>query len=150
MGFEDEIKMTKPFESELKKAMINVIYTGNFFSDRTSKVLKEFGINDQHFNILRILKGKYPKPACPTEIREVLIDKRGDLTRLLDKLDKMDLIIRQTNELNRRMVDVVISQKGIALIKKMTSKLKRVVDDKESLTEKEATVLNRLLDKFRG
>lgn len=150
MRFEDEIKMTKPFESEFKKAMINVVYTGNFFSDKTATALKEFGINDQHFNILRILKGKYPQPTCPTEIKEVLINKRGDLTRLLDKLDKLKLIVRQTNQFNRRMVDVIISKKGLNLLDEIALKLTKFDSNKKTLTEKEAVELNRLLDKFRG
>ena len=115
MKLEDEIKQSK-FQDEWQKALLNILYTGNWLTDNFMNIAKKFGINDQHYNVLRILRGKHPKCACPSEIKEVLINKRGDLTRLLDKLVNMDLVDRNVNANNRRMVDLIITEKGLNLL----------------------------------
>ena len=150
MKLEDEIKQTKPFSDEGKKAIVNILYTANAIADRLTVVLKPYNINDQHFNVLRILKGKYPEPVCPGDIKEVLINKRGDLTRLLDKLEKKGWVNRETNATNRRMVDVVITKEGLEMIHKMSEEVGVASEFSDNLTEEEAFQLNRLLDKLRN
>jgi len=80
----------------------------------------------------------------------MLLNKRGDLTRLLDKLCKMELIDRQTNPRNRRMVNVSLSAKGSDALKLMDEKLENYTHLRKNLTSKEAKQLNVLLDKLRG
>jgi len=146
---EDEIKMNKPFPDEFRKAIVNVMYTGMVFSEKTREILKEFEINEQHYNILRILRGKNPGVTCPGEIKNVLINKRGDLTRLLDKLDKMNLIARQSNEINRRMVDISINDNGLKLLDRIVAKMEKLDQRKKVISQEEARELNRILDKLR-
>ena len=150
MKFEEEIKQTKPFKSNLTKTLLNVVYTGSYLQGMTNCNLKEFDINDQHYNILRILKGVYPNAVCPGHIKEVLLNKRGDLTRLLDKLEKMNYIIRNLNPGNRRMIEVRITKEGIKLLERISMKPSAEDAVKERLTEKEAVLLSDLLDKIRG
>ncbi len=150
MRLEQEIKQVKPFVNEFVKATVNVMYTGNYVQDFTAKNLKEFDINDQHYNILRILKGRYPHSLCPGEIKEVLINKRGDLTRLIDKLVKKGLVNRDVNSQNRRMMDITINKDGLKLLELVNRKLHKSSKFSANLTEKEAKQLNTLLDKFRG
>lgn len=150
MRFEDEIKQTKPFKNNLTKALLNVIYTGNYLQDITSCNLKEFDINGQHYNILRILKGVYPNSVCPGHIKEILLDKRGDLTRLLDKLEKMKYITRNLNPGNRRMIEVRITKEGLKLLEAISNKPDKEDVLKGKLTDKEAVLLSDLLDKIRG
>lgn len=150
MKFEDEIKQTKPFKSNLTKALLNVVFTGNYLQDLTNCNLKEFGINNQHYNILRILKGVYPDSVCPGHIKEVIINKRGDLTRLLDKLEKMKFISRNLNPGNRRMMEVRITKDGLALLERISKKPSKEDIVKGRISDKEVAVLNELLDKIRG
>ncbi len=150
MKLEDEIKQKKPFVSEMNKAIVNVIYTGNFFMDDTVRKVKEFDINDQHYNVLRILRGAYPHSLCPGEIKQVLLNKRGDLTRLIDKLVKLGYVNRDVNSQNRRMVDISINKAGLKLLETISKKNAAENKFDNNLTIKEAKQLNTLLDKLRG
>lgn len=150
MRLEDEIKQRKPFTSELNKAVVNVVFTSNFFMDDMVQNLKEFNINDQHYNVLRILRGAYPHSLCPGEIKQVLLNKRGDLTRLIDKLVKLGYANRDINSQNRRMVDISISKSGLKLLEKINKKFSINNKFDNNLTVKEAKQLNTLLDKLRG
>ncbi|MFY0650948.1 MAG: MarR family transcriptional regulator [Cyclobacteriaceae bacterium] len=148
MKLEDEIKQSK-FKDEWQKALLNIQYTSNWLVDGFQSIARKYAINDQHYNILRILRGKHPGCACPGEIKEVLINKRGDLTRLLDKLVKMDLVDRNINEHNRRMVDLKITQSGLNLLTDMDGDITDLENLKAKISEDEAKTLNKLLDKLR-
>jgi DNA-binding MarR family transcriptional regulator len=94
---EEELKQRKPFINERSKLIVNTIYTGLWFNGMLLDTLKKFNINDQHYNILRILRGRHPEPALTMEIKEVLVNKRGDLTRQLEKLVNLGFIEREIN-----------------------------------------------------
>ena len=149
MKLENEIKQ-KSFINEWSKALVNVAYTGNWLTDNMLSVLKPFDINDQHYNILRILRGRHPGVASPGEVKDVLVNKRGDLTRLLDKLVKKEMVERWSNEENRRMVNLKITQKGLDLIDEIDAHTTIMEHVKGNLTSEEASQLSDLLDKMRG
>lgn len=149
MEFSKEINQTKPFRSEAIKAMLNVIYTANKFQTKSVSLLKPYKINDQHYNILRILKGKKGKSASPGEIKSVLVDSRGDLTRLIDKLVKMELVDRCSNNKDRRGVDLLITAKGLALLTTIEKEFDANQVYDFAINEAEAKQLNILLDKIR-
>ena len=150
MKFEDEIKQVTPFPTEQQKAIVNLMYTGNILVDRSIKILKPFNINEQHYNILRILKGRHPEAMGPGESKEGLLNKRRDLTRLLDKLDKMGVVVRGTNPENRRMINILLNNKGVKLLDKIKAQMEVLRIHEKSITEKEAKQLNTILDKIRG
>lgn len=149
MKFEEEIKQTS-FKNPREKAIINILYTGNWLRDRSEGVLKPKGINEQHFNILRILRGRYPSTICPSEIKEVLINKRGDLTRLLDKLVAMGLVGRDINPDNRRMINLKITDAGLNLLLQLDPLFEELSRKNNALTPEESEQLSNLLDKMRG
>lgn len=148
MKLENEIKQSK-FQDEWQKVLLNILYTGNWLTDNFVGIAKKHGINDQHYNVLRILRGKHPKCACPGEIKKVLINKRGDLTRLIDKLVKLQLVDRNLNPENRRMVDLLITQKGMDLLSDMDPDVNQIENFKSKISEAEAKSLNEILDKIR-
>lgn len=148
MNINEAIKQKK-FANEWEKALVNLHFTSNELNDRLLKILKPYSINDQHYNILRILNGRYPEVACPGDIKAVLLNKRGDLTRLLDKLNKLNYVERATNPNNRRMVDLKITTAGIALLKKLNAEINTTYTLKNNLTKEEAMQLSLLLDKMR-
>ena len=149
MKFEEEIKQSK-FEDEWQKALLNIQYTGNWLGDSLMKIAKKYDINDQHYNILRILRGKHPNCMCPGDIKSVLLNKRGDLTRLLDKLTKMELIERNINPENRRMVNVAITPRGLNLLEKMNPEVQDIENLRANISREEANLLSEILDKLRG
>ena len=144
------IKQRKPFDDEWTRAIVNIVYTGYWLQDQQGGLLKEYKINSQHYNIMRILRGRYPNCASPGEIKEVLLDKRGDLTRLLDKLVRMELVNREVNGENRRKVDLTITKKGLTVLDELHEKSKGKDAFKYNLDKEEANELSRLLDKLRG
>ena len=148
MKLEEEINQSR-FSNPQQKAIVNIIYTGNWLGDKSDLVLKPHQLNQQHYNILRIIKGRYPDSICPSDVKKVLLNKKGDLTRLLDKLVKMDLVERNLNEENRRSIDLIISKKGIKLLEELLPEIEKQNALKGSLTDKEALQLSDLLDKIR-
>lgn len=150
MKIEEAIKQRR-FTDNYQKAIINLLYTGNWVRDEQILLLKQYDILPQHFNVLRIIKGRHPEPISPGEIKEVLIDKSNDLTRLLDKLERKGLIKRRLCPANRRKMDVTLSLKGIKLTEDTTKSIEPFAKGlKGRITDKEAEMLSKLLDKMRG
>jgi DNA-binding MarR family transcriptional regulator len=115
------------------------------------KKFKEVDITFQQYNVLRILRGKFPESLNPGEIKSVMLDKSPDLTRLVDRLLAKELVERGTCEVNRRKIDIKISQKGLDFLKSIDKKVKGVHEAHTlNLTEQEAETLSNLLDKLRG
>jgi len=140
----------KRFNTNTEKAMVNLLFTYNWYRDYYKDVYKTFGIKSQHYNILRILKGKDPDPCSPGEIKAVMIDKSPDLTRLLDKLVDIKLVQRNLCQENRRMMDIHITPKGEKTLIKIENKYKSLnIKRKSKFTEEDAARLSDLLDKFR-
>jgi DNA-binding MarR family transcriptional regulator len=131
--------------------VVNLVYTGNWVRDQQNQTFKKYDILPQHYNLLRILKGRFPKPASPGEIKEVMLDKGTDVTRLVDKLVNKDLVRRGLCEENRRKMDVVITEKGLQLLKELEVPMQSLSDQlKSQLSENEAETLSHLLDKLRS
>ncbi len=144
---EDEIQQKK-FTNNLQKAVINLIYTSNWLQNRQQDFFKTFGITGQQFNILRILKGQYPKSISATEIKSRMLDRNSDVSRLLDRLAAKKLIAKSTCPNDKRACDVLITEEGIALLKQVSKSQRQ--DGFISLTEDEASALSDLLDKARS
>ena len=143
---EDEIRQKK-FTSVHQKAAINLIYTSNWLQNQQQEFFKSFGITGQQFNILRILKGQFPKSISGTEIKSRMLDRNSDVSRLLDRLASKNLITKQTCPNDKRASDVRITDEGLALLNEInkTQKQDRVL----SLSDEEAERLSDLLDKAR-
>jgi len=148
MKIEEEIKQKK-FESNYQKAHLNIMFTANWLMDKSKLLFKGFGITLQQYNVLRILKGKHPGCCAAGDIKEVMLDKSPDLTRLIDRLMEKGFVTRGVCEENRRKLDIAITDKGLTLIKEINPKLKVQFEQIRKITDKEAIELNRILDKMR-
>ncbi len=148
MELEKEIAQ-KSFKSERHKAMVNIIYTYFWANNLTRNDFNSYDITPQQFNILRILRGQYPNPTTINLLKERMLDKMCDASRMVDRLKQKELIERCVNKKDRRSVDIVISQKGLDLLARIDVELDQ---EKlmEHLSEDEARQLNTLLDKLRG
>ncbi len=149
MKIEEEIKQDK-FHSEYQKLAINILFTNQWLTANTTKILKPFGISPQQYNVLRILKGQSPKAISVSNIMERMIDKMSNTSRLVEKLRQKELIERVTCEQDRRQVDVKITKKGLDLLEKVKTEMNAFKTISDNLTEKEASTINDLLDKMRG
>jgi DNA-binding MarR family transcriptional regulator len=149
MRIEDEIQSTN-FEDNYHKAVINVAYTQGWLANYFRCHFDKHNITQQQFNILRILRGQYPKPATINLLKERMIDKMSDASRIVDRLVQKGLVSRCTNNKDRRAVDIRISDEGLATLSKMDSEFKTKEVLSNNLTEDEAATLSDLLDKMRG
>lgn len=149
MGIEEEIKQSKKFQSEYHKLAVNILYTGSWIYNVNLQRLKPFGISPEQFNVLRILRGQYPKPATVKMLIERMIDKNSNASRIVEKLRAKELLIRKENDGDRRQVDIVISDKGLELLEKIDI-IEKDLTKGFNLSEKEAQQLNELLDRLRG
>jgi DNA-binding MarR family transcriptional regulator len=149
MKLEDEIVQSK-FQNEYHKAVVNIIYTYNWVIDKQISQLKPYDISLQQFNILRILRGQHPKPATVKLIKERMLDKMSDVSRLVEKLRVKDLVDRNICSHDRRNVDVFITEKGLELLSEIDPKEKDMEEFMSNLNEKEIDQLNFYLDKLRG
>lgn len=149
MGIEEDIQSTN-FEDNYHKMVINLAYTSGWINNHMRPEFEKFNLTQQQFNILRILRGQYPKPATINLLKERMIDKMSDASRIVDRLVQKNLVSRCTNSRDRRAVDIRISDEGLEVLKKMDGSIKTKDFFKENLTEEEAGQLSDLLDKMRG
>ena len=134
------------FPSEKVKALINIKYTANWIESHQTAFFKPYGISPQQFNILRILKGA-GEPIKVQTIKDRMIERAPNATRLMDKLCAKDLIDRIPCPNDRRVVHIEINKEGIALLAKIKKEYNE--DLLKNLNQKEAKQLNNLLDKIR-
>ncbi len=149
MKIEDEIKQ-KNFSSEYHKLSVNLQFTANWLGAIQSKVFRSCGISYQQFNVLRILKGQSPNPSSLILIKERMMDKESNASRLIDKLEKAGLTKRIQCPVNRRKVDITITDEGMELLEKINPEVENLKETFSALSLEEAQVLNQLLDKMRG
>jgi DNA-binding MarR family transcriptional regulator len=149
MKIEDEIQSSK-FEDNYHKAVINISYTSSWLSNVMRANFEKYNLTSQQFNVLRILRGQKPKPATVNMIKERMLDKMSDASRIVDRLVQKELVSRCTNNIDRRAVDIFISERGLELLSKIDEEFKTADLFKHNLTEEEASTLSDLLDKFRG
>ncbi|MCB0837361.1 MAG: MarR family transcriptional regulator [Bacteroidetes bacterium] len=149
MKIEDAIQQKTPFKSIWQKTVVNLIYTHNFINNRHKDLFKPYGITPQQYNVLRILRGQFPKPMSTSCIRERMLDHMSDVSRIVDRLVKKDLVKRNVCKSDKRLVDVVIGKKGLEVLEEIDNKINILDELIGNLTEQEAETLNELLDKLR-
>lgn len=148
MGIEKDISQSK-FRSEYQKATINLIYTFNWMNERIKTMLDKYDITPQQFNILRILRGA-GKPISTLQIRQRMLDKMSDTSRIVDRLLKKGLVQKVICEGDRRLVDVTISESGMELLDRLDAHQDDMDGVFKNLDEEQAITLNHLLDKIRS
>ena len=150
MKIEEAIKQDR-FINEFQKVHLNILYTAACLTYETAQVLKPFGITWQQFNVLRILRGRQPKPATVKLLTERMIDKMSNASRLVDKLVKKGLVERRACQSDRRQVDVFLTPEGLALVNEASEVMdqRSSSEGAEKLNLAEAQQLNAMLDKIR-
>ena len=134
------------FPNNKVKALLNILYTANWISSHQNEFFKPFGISPQQFNILRILNGA-TEPLSVNVIKDRMVERAPNATRLMDKLHAKDYIKRLSSDEDRRVVKIKITEKGKRLLASIPVNLNSDLFD--NLNEKEAEQLSNLLDKMR-
>ena len=147
MTLEKDIKQNV-FRSEYQKSIINLIYTFNWMNEKLNKSFEPFDITQQQFNILRILRGA-GQPLSTLQIRQRMLDKMSDTSRIVDRLVKKGMVKKTICREDRRLVDVLLTDKGKKLLQTMDGMNEDMDSLFKYLSEDEARQLNSLLDKIR-
>lgn len=149
MSLEQDIRQTK-FRNEYHKAIINIVFTYNWTMERQKALFDTENITPQQFNILRILRGSAPNPISTLQIRERMLDKMSDTSRIVDRLILKGLANKKTNLTDKRLVDISITDAGLDVLKRLDFKNDEMDAILGKLNEEEIKTLNMLLDKIRN
>ena len=148
MGIEQDIQQST-FRNPHQKAAINLIYTLSWMREKTNTIFEAEDITPQQFNILRILRGSFPQPLSTLQIRERMLEKMSDTSRIVDRLITKGLVKKLTCKNDRRLVDVIISDKGKKILERLDTRQDEIDSVLGNLSEKDANILSDLLDKIR-
>lgn len=148
MSIEQEIKQSS-FSSSTEKLVVNLLYTSNWIGTKHDQLIKEEGLTGPQYNVLRILRGQKSNPIGVGEITSRMLDKMSNTSRLVDKLEKKELVVRVQCPNDRRAVRITITPKGLKVLAALDPKLQTAQKELTSLSETEIDQLNDLLDKLR-
>jgi len=149
MEIEKEIYNRK-FENNHQKVVVNLLYTYGWITNLLRLRLNKHNLTLQQYNILRILRGQYPNPATINILKERMLDKMSDASRIVERLVQKDLVKRCVSNKDRRAVDILISQKGLDILQKIDNEMSLKEMLSNNLSDQEAIALSGLLDKMRG
>jgi len=145
---EQAIQSTR-FKNETHKASLNILYTAWWLKTTMSKSLKDYGLTHEQYNVLRILKGKFPDQMCVRDIACRMIEKNSNVPRIIDRLEIKQLVVRTTSMLDKRETVITITASGLVLLEATTISMETLFDQTLELSENDAKTLNLLLEKVR-
>ena len=147
MGIEKDINQYQ-FRNDYQRAEVNLIYTCNWINEKLKHIFDEADITNQQYNILRILRGS-KNPISTLQIRDRMLDKMSDTSRLVDRLIVKGLAEKTTCTSDKRLVDISISRKGLELLEQLDIRNADMDNIMCNLTNEESIQLSSLLDKVR-
>lgn len=148
MGIDKDIQQSY-FRNEFQKMGINIIYTANWLNEKIAQILSNEKITQQQYNILRILRGS-DCPLSTLQIRERMLDKMSDTSRIVDRLLVKGLVEKNACLKDKRLVDITLSKKGAELIEKLDECNDKIDAFLKGVSEKDAQLINQTLDKIRA
>lgn len=149
MSLEKDINQQN-FRNENQKVAINIIYTFHWLTEKIKDLLSEEDLTLQQYNILRILKGSDPDPLSTLQIRDRMLDKMSDTSRIVDRLIAKGLVTKKISKADKRLVEVKIAAKGKTLLAKLDRRNRQMDGLVGGLNDVDMKSLNKLLDKLRG
>lgn len=136
------------FRNPGHKTIVNILFTSNWIAERLKEILQVEDITYQQYNILRILENS-KKPLSTLQIREQMLDRMSDTSRIVERLLKKKLVDKDRRPSDKRLVDVILSEKGKDLLLRMQDKVHIIDSISSALQDDEMETLNNLLDKLR-
>ena len=134
-----------------RKMVVHILHTANWLDNKISGLLKKFDITHVQFNILKVLEDKHPKPLSVGKVKEGLLFSNSDMTRILDRLVKKRLVERNICPVNRRQIDVEITNIGLKLLNDIAPELTKVLNEYyvEKINDEEAIFISEKLKLIR-
>ena len=149
MKLEDEIYQKK-FQNQYEKLAVNLMYTGHWVQSITSGLLKDYDLTIPQYNTLRILRGQHPNVCTVNTIIERMIDKSSNVSRIIDRLVKKNLVSRKQCKQDRRAVDLLITSEGLELLHDVDQVIRNMDQHFMGIGEDQVSKLNDMLDAVRG
>jgi len=143
---EEEILQDK-FSSAYQKSVINILVTANVIYARMNRFLKAFDLSQEQYNVLRILRGQKGKPVGVLLIQERMMDKMSNASRLVDKLEHKELVVRKQSKEDRRQVEITITENGMKKLADIDASMNFFDDNDFNPDDFEA--FNQMLDEIR-
>ncbi|RLD60638.1 MAG: MarR family transcriptional regulator [Bacteroidetes bacterium] len=149
-SFKEEIKSDR-FENEQQMLVLDIFFTADWLEQKLLKVLNKYKLTHAQFNMMMMLRLSFGKPLSVNEIKERILFKRTDVSRMIDRLVEKEYLIRELCTDNRRKVDVSISKKGVKLLKKITPEIHDEFEHffEKKITKEEALNAVKTIDKMR-
>lgn len=144
----DKDILTANFRNEHHKALVNLLFTHSWVSERTRLIFEKGDLTPQQYNILRILRGA-KQPLSTLQIRQRMIDKMSDTSRIVDRLIAKNLVKKTVCLKDKRLVDVIITEEGLSLLNTLEQFEQEMDGIMGNLNDQEIKTLNQLLDKLR-
>jgi len=149
MKLEEQIKQQK-FRNQFHKLAVNIIFTHSRLMAHFMKIFDKYDITPNQYNILRILRGQYPKPATVNLLKERMLDKMSDASRMVERLRIKGFVERAQSVKDRRMADVIITDKGLKILEQIDMYNNEFDSFFTNLSEQEAESVNFLFDKLHS
>lgn len=146
----EEVGKRDPFYSLSQEAYLNLVRTASELTAPLDALFRKHGLTRSTYNVLRILRGHHPAGLPSQDIGPKLLDRAADVTRLIDRLVREELVRRDRDERDRRVIRVRITRKGLGLLKRLDKPLNNLHDHNfPKLSDAELTKLIQLLEKAR-
>ena len=149
MDLKDAIKV-HAFRSEGQRTMVNILYTCNYLNARFKNLLKPFDLTQQQFNILRILKGQYPKKIRVSDVKDRMVDRNSDITRIVNRMLKKDLITREPGEKDKRQMILSVTKAGLKKLEQVNPLIEEFEESIFQFSKKDMDCFNDFLDQIRS
>ncbi|TAH25424.1 MAG: MarR family transcriptional regulator [Cytophagales bacterium] len=149
MKLELEIKQ-KSFKNEYAKCLVNLIFTSAWLEKKSKDFFIQYDLTPQQYNTLRILRGQHPVPSSINLIKERMLDKMSDASRIVQRLEVKKLLIKKIPSHNKRLMEVYINQAGLNILEEIDDKIIELEESLHRLNKNEIKTLNELLDKLRN
>ena len=136
------------FGSIHQKILIGVMLVNSRLEERQNLILKQYDISLQQYNVLRILRGQYPNASTLQLVKERMIDRSSDVSRIVERLRKSDLLTRVPKAMDKRAVDIQITEGALDLLKRIDAEIPYFYEPMKQFSIAEATQMTVLLDKL--
>ncbi len=147
---EIELAIKRTFKNQQEKAYNNILFTNNWLDGQYKTFFAQFGLTQQQYNVMKVLKNYYPEPCKANVLTTGLIEKTPDVSRIIERLRLKGFVDRQLKEGDRRSVDIVLTNRGMGMLFKVDSEIHRLESNFNRINEAELATLNSLLDRLRG
>jgi DNA-binding MarR family transcriptional regulator len=145
----EEAIQSTTFRSLKQKSGLNILYTAWWLKTLISRDLKNFGLTQEQYNVLRILKGKHPEEMCVKDIACRMIEKSSNVPRIADRLELKKLVQRSPSSVDKRETVIRLTEKGVDTLQQATLIVNKIFDRAISMSEQDSDKLNELLEAYR-